>query len=1198
MSDPTVVSAHFSPAAGVAAPRSRGPLALLFLCFTVSGMSGLIYEIAWVRSLEIVFGSTTFAVATVLASFMGGLAIGSWWMGRASARFRDWHPLRLYAAIEILLAGVALALPLALRLQAPLYRALSAGLLESFAAVSLLRLVLCAAVLIVPTFLMGATLPALSRVAAGADDAGDRSGADRRPPAAGRIIGLLYATNTLGAVLGCAAAGLFMLPAFGLLRTQWLAVGLNIVAAAGALALAPRFRMPGDAPLPGDAAPGNAAPAAAMRVTPRDRLLLAACTISGLTAMLYEVAWSRLLVLVLGSSTYSYTIMLTTFLLGLAIGAWIGVRLLRVARDPLLAVALCQILVAITTWLSLFLVEELPFLYLLAHDRFHPTPGGLLWVQWGLASSLMILPTLGLGAMFPVTVGGLAPEGDRAPRVVGRAYAWNTLGAIGGSILAGFWLVPGAGTRRTILAGIVLNAVVALVAVLRVREGSVARARLPLAAALALFLVNVAVADPRWRPEILSTGMFRYVDQYSGLGRAAFREKARRGKGEILMFEEGLTCTVTVFRTTSTLTLAVNGKPDASVPPGLPELFAASAPGRQGDLPTQILLAQIPMLLAPERATTLVIGLGSGVTLGSVLSHPAGRVDCVELEEAVVRASRFFEPGNGRPLADRRLRLLVNDARSLLALDDRTYDLIISEPSNPWTAGAAGLFTRDFFAVARGRLNPDGVFAQWVQLYELEAGDFLTLLRGFLAVFPETHIFRVGDDAVLLGSGRPLAIDLARLVARATPAVRADLQRVGILAPEDLLGHYWIGGEELRRSVGPGPINTDDNMRIEFVAPLRMLVRDQARQEATTRALIGLFDDSTRGLLSTLALPDDDPERTARFWTTMARAAIERETPVLGRRYADRSLAARRTAAAAVVAGEALRRAGDEAGARSAWEAAAVEFPEDAGVKFALLSLHRERGGWAEVRDQAAALRRLRPADPLPRQHLGEALHHLGDHAGAIVLLGPPAWGGGGAAGPPPADGSAPDPDRLLAESLCAVQRCGEAVGPIQDHLDRQPADREARRLLARALRAAGETTRAADVERQFAPDAAARGQALFDQARSAWDGGDLESARERLEEARLCLPDDDGIALALAVARAAGDDRAGAVAIIETSLRARPDTPWAVGYFGELLEAEGRIQEAAAIAARHRAITGRSWEPIGGSLPDSATPGGGANPL
>ncbi len=1230
MNDETHLAANpgSSGAADPVAPPPRRPLALLFVCFMISGMSGLIYEVAWVRSLEIVFGSTTFAVATVLASFMGGLAIGSWWMGRSTDRFRHWHPLRLYAALEAILAGVALVIPVLLRLQAPLYRALSSGLLDSFVALSLLRLVLCAAVLIVPTFLMGATLPVLSRVAGGergSDDREDeRQGRDQRGDA-GRVIGLLYATNTIGAVLGCATAGLWLLPALGLMRTQWLAVGLNLVAAAGALALAPWFGRPGarEAAGRGETAAGAGGSAAGpgkfvtgrvtgSRATPGERLLVAAYAVSGLTAMLYEVAWSRLLILVLGSSTYSYTIMLTTFLLGLALGAWIGVRLLRVVREPLLAVVLCQVLIAVTTWLSLFLVEELPYLYLLAHDHLHPSPGGLLGVQWMLAAALMVLPTLGLGAMFPVTVGGLAPDGERAPRVVGWAYAWNTVGAIGGSLLAGFWLVPGPGTRLTILVGIGLNTLVALVALLRVREGAVLRLRRPLAAALTLFLVNLAVPNREWRPEILSSGMFRYVDQYAGLDRAAFRVKARRGKGEILMFDEGLTCTVTVFRTVSSLTLAVNGKPDASTPPGLPEPFGTASPARRGDLPTQVLLGQIPMLLAPDWDETLVIGLGSGVTLGSVLTHPAKRVDCVELEDAVVRASRFFEAQNGRPLADPRVRLLVNDARSQLALSSRSYDLIISEPSNPWTAGASGLFTRDFFTLARSRLRPGGVFTQWVQLYELHAEDFLTLLRSFLAVFPEAHVFRVGDDAILIGSRSSLRIDLSRMVARATPGVRADLLRVGIAAPEDLLGHYWIGGEDLRRSVGAGPINTDDNMLIEFVAPLRMLARDRARLEARTRELIALFQDTSRGLLPVLALPDGDPGRVAGFWTAMARAALDRETQSLAWLYADHALSVRRTAAGAIIRGEAIRRSGDEAGALSAWEAAAEEFPEDEGIRFALVALHRDRGEWAEVCRQSEVLRRLRPADPLPRSYMGEALHHLGDHTGAIAILMPPAWSGaGGSAGVPgavwgggssggvlPEDGPLAELGRLLAVSLCAVGRCAEALAPLEAHLDRRPADREARLLLVRALRSAGEAARAAAVEKQFAPDAAARGQGLLSQAQAAWDAGDPVRARGFLEEARLYLPDDDAVTLALAVARATTGDRAGAFAVLESALRARPDTPWAIGYFSELLAGEGRRLESEAMAARHIALTGQPWEPIGEALSGVGPRSAAADPV
>ncbi|HYV86338.1 MAG TPA: fused MFS/spermidine synthase, partial [Patescibacteria group bacterium] len=649
----------------------RGAMGWLCACLVLSGLSGLVYEVAWVRSLELIFGATTFAVATVLASFMGGLATGAWLAGALAPRLERYHPLKVYAAFEVLIGAVALGVPLAFRALIPLYQAIWSAFQASFAVFSVVRFVLCAAVLIVPTALMGATLPVVARFAAGRD--------------APRRVGVLFAVNTCGAVVGCAAAGLFLLPALGLIKTQWLAVLMNLTAAAGAYAIARRTLGWREMDAGAEAAPAVAPSQSGPEVTrARATFLIGAYAASGAVAMMYEVAWSRFLVLVLGSSTYSYTIMLTTFLVGLTIGAWLGSRLVR-AADPLLMTGLCQLFVGVSTYLGLFVAGELPYLYHVIHDAFHPASRGLLGVQLLLASVVMFLPTLGLGAMFPLTLGGLGAAGDNAQRLVSRAYAWNTLGAIAGSVLTGFWLIPLLGSRRVLIAGLVINTLVALAALLLIEPQTLPRARRAvLAAVIVAFLVNLWVSAPSWQPDMLSTGIFRYADRYEGLDRAAFRERVKQGHGEFLQFEEGLTCTVAVFRTTKTLSLLVNGKPDASVPPGLQEAVPTRREQVQGDMRTQVLVGQLPLLLAPKIDDVLLVGLGSGVTLGSILTHPVKQVDCLELEAAVVHGSRYFDSQSGAPLNDPRVHLVVNDGRNDLLVRDRTYDVIVSEPSNPW----------------------------------------------------------------------------------------------------------------------------------------------------------------------------------------------------------------------------------------------------------------------------------------------------------------------------------------------------------------------------------------------------------------------------------------------------------------------------------------------------------------------------------
>jgi spermidine synthase len=1172
-----------------AAMKARGAYRGLLGCLLLSGMSGLIYEVAWVRSLELIFGATTFAVATVLASFMGGLAAGSAVAGALTPRFERHHPLRLYASFEVLIAVVGLLIPAAFRALVPLVQVASSFSEASFTLFSLVRFLICAGVLLVPTALMGATLPVVSRYAAFASaEAGSGETARR--------IGVLFAVNTAGAVVGCAAAGLLLLPALGLRGTQGLAVALNLAAAAGAWALARRVPFAG-APVPAaSGAASGAAPEAASGAPAAGRaaLLVGCYAVSGAVAMLYEVAWSRFLVLVIGSSTYSYTIMLTTFLVGLTAGAWLGTRLLRPGTDPMLAVALCQLLVGVGTFLGLFTAGELPWLYHVIHDAFDPSAHGLLVVQLVLAAGVMLVPTIGLGAMFPLTIGGLEPGGTRAPRLVARAYAWNTCGAIAGSIAAGFWLIPMLGSRNVLIAGILANSAVAAAGLAATGPAALGRGRRALLLALvALFAVNLFVATPAWRQELLSSGIFRYADRYRGLDRAAFRERMRASHGEFLFFDEGLTCTVTVFRTTQSLTLAVNGKPDAMVPPGLAEPVPTGKSQPIGDLPTQVLVGQLPLLLAERIDDVLVVGLGSGVTLGSVLTHPVGRVDCLELEHAVVRASRLFDTQSGAPLDDRRVRLLVNDARNDLLVRDRAYDVIISEPSNPWIPGASTLFTRDFFEVARRRLRPDGVFCQWIQMYELWPDDFGTILRSFMAVFPAVQIWRIGSDAVLLGGAADIALPVDRLSARATERVRGDLARIGIRAPEDLLARFWIGGEELSRAVAPGPVNTDDNMRIEFAAPLRMLSRDPRRLERQGRELNAMFLGRTTGVLPHLRPQAGDPAQRAAFLERLAGAALVLGHADEARVYADAALGLERRPGALIVRAAALAALGRPAEAAEARAAAEAAFPRDPDVRRTLLVAAAQEAHDPGVRRHAAALVALAPADLEARAVLAGALARDGDDTGALAVLEPVLARlaeDAGAGGPPAAAGHAParagEGAALLAgRLLAAAGRPAEAVALLRTHLRRHSDDREAAALLATALRRSGDEAGAAAVERPLQPDAARQAAALVERARVALAAGRADEARADLVEARRYAPDDDLTLFLLARTLAQSGDRDGAIATVTEALASRPDRPWAVGYLGSLLADAGRTAEAAALAARHRALTGVDWEPPAGLL-------------
>jgi spermidine synthase len=1145
----------------------------LLVCLLLSGMSGLVYEVAWVRSLELIFGATTFAIATVLASFMGGLAAGSAAAGALEPRLRRWHPLRLYAACEAGIAVAALLVPLAFRLLVPLSRAIWEAFHASFAAFSVLRFVLCAAVLLIPTALMGATLPILSRFVATVD----------RGSEAARRVGILFAVNTAGAVAGCALAGLVLMPGLGLLGTQCAAVALNLLAAAGALAIA--RRRPFDAMAIADrpAAPEETGPASdAFAVPGRAGLFIAAYAISGGVAMLYEVAWSRSLVLVLGSSTYSYTTMLTTFLVGLTLGAWLGTRVLKSKADPLLAIALCQLLTAAMTAIGLFTAGELPFLYVRLGEALDPSARGLLGVHLALAALVMFPPTIGLGAMFPLTLAGIGMTSGRAQRLVSRAYAWNTVGAIAGSLLGGFWLLPLLGSRDALILGTAINAAMAFLGIALTRSSEL-RA-LPRAALLVLIAalgLHLALAAPPWSSDVMSSGVFRYADRYRGLDRAEFRKRVRESHGDILFFEEGLTCTISVFRTTRSLTMLNNGKPDASVPPGLaaagaPVPAAGRHPEPLGDLPTQVLVGQIPLLLAERIDDVMVVGLGSGVTLGSVLTHDVKKVDTLELEGAVVRASRFFDAHSGTPLDDPRVALVVNDARNDLLLREHRYDVIISEPSNPWIPGAASLFTRDFFRMARARLQPHGLLCQWVQLYELWPEDFQAILRSFAEVFPAVQIWRVGSDAILIGGPSDIRLPMDRIFARASDRVRGDLARIGIRGPEELLAHFWIGGDELRAAIPSGPINTDDNMRIEFAAPLRMMARDHERLERQKRELGGMFRGRTTAALPLLRFPEEDAGKQGRFLALLARAAEARGFPdeaqvyaaAAWERFKDPDTAATRAVILAT-AGSGEEAAGARADAERRW-------PDDPGVQRMLLDAAVVNQEPEAIRHHALALLRRAPDDAPARYELARVLSAAGENAAALRAILPlrPLFSPPSVAGPAVPDGAA----KLLGLLLAGAGRSAEAAPVLRAHLAASPDDAAALTALAGALRAEGKEAEAVAIERRLAPDAASQAATRLAAGQQAFEAGRDDTARAALEEALQFAPDNEAAALLLARTLHRLGDTPTAAVLLQSWLAGHPDRPLAVGLLSQVLQDLGQQSAAAAAASRYRALTGEDW--------------------
>lgn len=1139
----------------------------LLLCFTCSGMGALIYEVAWVRCLELVFGATTFAVATVLAAFMGGLAFGSYFMGRLAHRLIRFHPLKLYAALELGIGLIALVIPLLFSSLAPLYQALWEKYHASFALFSTLRFLLSIAILLIPTSFMGATLPLMSMFVNRTNTQG----------VLGRKrIGWLYTVNTAGAVLGCLAAGFLLFPLLGLQKTQYTAIALSTTAAIGAWLLARRApwtetSQPSPETCAAKETPETAAPSPPIRAVPRwtAGLLVLIYAVSGFSAMLYEVAWSRLLVQVLGSSTYAYTVMLATFLLGLAAGAWMGTRWLLKTEEPLWAAGLCQLMVGVTTYLGLFVIEELPLIYTRLHEWWQPQLPGTMALLFLMSFSLMILPTLGLGAMFPVAIHGLQPQGNQTARIVGWAYSLNTVGAIAGSIAAGFWMLPRVGTQTTLLAGVALNGLMAALAFAAARTGRFYPYRTVFAGLTGLFILNSLLQTPRWDPAFLASGVFRYVRKYYGLNRTEFRERVHRMHGEIEFFKEGLTCNVIVFRTAVSLSLLVNGKPDASTPPDLPQPEWARLPQSVGDLPTQIMLGQVPLTAAPRQDRVMVIGLGSGVTLGSVLLHPVKEVECVELEDAVVQASHFFNRYNGRPLHDPRVRLIVNDARNHLLVTDQQYDVVISEPSNPWIPGAAALFTREFFELARARLSPEGVFCQWIQLYELQPTDLQVILRSLKTVFPYLHVFRVESDAILLATTYPLRFDAATLLQRVTPQVRKDLAQIGITGAEDLLAHYWIGGEELNQAVPEGPLNTDDNMYIEFRAPLRMLL-PEAQKEQHLTSYFDAFSSAANFQLDLSRLP---PGERPVFWQRMAEYALLRQRPRDARQYAEHALNEGAGPAALVCQGKALEALQPEAAAQW-WQETADKHPQTFEIWRGYTHFLLGRTNLEQALKAARHLQTLAPESPESRYLCGKALVLSGRWADAAdafgpLLVYPPAWT------------NHADVVALAGLTLAHTGRDAQAVDFLKTALRNDYWNLELRKTYSEVLTRLGRTDEAVLAWQRFGQLRTSRALNQYKEARKAVAEKKWVQAATLLEQAYALDPWEEDTVFDLALANYHLRRHKENVALLERHLLWDKDKAWAVGMLGQTLQALGDEANAQDILKRYRVLTGRPWPGI-----------------
>ncbi|MFQ5700347.1 MAG: fused MFS/spermidine synthase [Acidobacteriota bacterium] len=926
--------------------RGISPLLAFLLSFT-TGACGLGYEVLWGRLVSQRVGGPLAAFTIVVSAFMLGLATGAWLIGRAGDR--TGVPLRILGSLQCGVGLLGLGSITTSHVIPAILHALHRR--PDDPVFLLVETLSVGALCLIPSVLMGGTLPLLLRAAAPASRGG-------------RYCGLLSAANAAGAAAGALATGFFLLPALGLAASLRVVGSLSLLAGFLAIAASINERAPRTGPL-SDRCPDPPRSLGGQGRRPRSRLpLLGMLLLTGIALTALEVVWTRLAYLSFGSSAQAASLVLAAVITGLLMGYLAGARLSARARMPDRWLPVFCLGAASAVAFSDPLLGRMPLLVTRLSG----------WIAMGSASTLLpwmpsalafilvflvaALPCLGIGAVFPLVCGIHLETSSFEKRrpfqsaAFGEASAAASLGNLIGAPLAYLALMAHAGSRRTLLA----SAFILTACVLLARPAP--RARTGFAVMVALLLV--AASSPGWSPELLSSGPFLYSPLYNAAAAepdAPALAQIMRQRGEVLYLAEGARALVTVRHLPSGhLSMQVNGKTDAST---------------GGDMKTQILTAQLPLLVRESMngttaARVLVIGLGSGVSLGSALTHPSETVDVVEISPEVVEAADLFRDVNHDALRDPRTRLVVGDARAWLLFRNRTYDIIASQPSNPWIAGEASLFTREFFSLARSRLARGGFMCQWLQGYGLRPEDFRSVVHTFADAFPHVTLWQestAGGDFLLLGSNEPLAIDPTRLArAMSHPAVKQDLDRVELYLPADLLQLLVMDERGVRAFSAHAAIQTEDRLALEFSAPA-------ALHEDTLGGIIEAIEPYR---VDPAALAGSD-RKLASELTRRAHALREERTWAAGMGV----LRARRIPSDLFRA-VSFMRAGMKQHARDLLDRIVEREPTRRMPRMLLAYLLMSRGSPLEASRQLATVARMEPEDPLVRLYLSRALYSAG----------------------------------------------------------------------------------------------------------------------------------------------------------------------------------------------------------------------------
>lgn len=760
------------------APAAPGRyLPVLLLMFVGSGCSALIYEIVWFQLLELVIGSSTVSLGILLGTFMGGMCLGSLLFPRFVSPAH--HPLRVYAFMELGIGAIGLVLLFGMPLINGIYTAWAGSGFVSM----LLRGIIAALCLLPPTLLMGATLPAVSRWV-------------ETTPRGVSWLGFFYGGNIGGAVIGSLLAGFYLMRVHDITITTFVAVAINASVALLSLLV---VRATAYAPAAAGLETGVARDAWTIYV---------AIALSGMTALAAEVIWTRILSLLFGATVYTFALILAVFLLGLGIGSTIGSSLAHQMKRPRVALAWCQVLLcAAMAWAAYIVMEQLPFWPI--DPSMASTP--LYNVQLDLVRTLWaVLPAAILwGASFPLALASVAARGQDPARLVGGVYAANTLGAIAGSLSASLLLVAWIGSQHSQQVLIVLSAVSALFASGATAFGAES------GKSLSKYALAVSVLLIAGYTELLVAAVPPLPARLVEYGRYAV---TRGATNKLVYMGEGLTASVAV----SDLTDGIRNYHNAG------KVQASSDPA---DMKLQRMLGHLTTLIPENPKKILVIGCGAGVTAGAVSIEPRLEQETIAEIEPLVPpvVSTYFAEHNFDVIRNPKVQVRIDDGRHFLLTTKEKFDGITSDPLDPWVKGAAALYTREFFEIAKQHLNPGGVVTQFVQLYESTEEAVKSEIGTFMEAFPNGMVFAntvngQGYDVVLLGQVEPLKIDIDKVQARLNSPEYArmaqSLREVGIYSAVELLGTYAGSAADLKPWLADAAINRDRNMRLQYLAGL------------------------------------------------------------------------------------------------------------------------------------------------------------------------------------------------------------------------------------------------------------------------------------------------------------------------------------------------------------------------------------------